>query len=194
MKYYQELTLIPNAEISSYFIWSKLYTQLHLGLVEIQNQQGAVPVGVSFPEFMQKGKKNLLGNKLRIFAVEQSTLESLDLPKWLARLADYINCSDTRLVPERVSSYSTYQRYHPKTNMARLARRYAKRNNISYEEALSNYSNFKEKQCDLPFIRLKSLTNSNYFELFIKKNMVEELINKGFNTYGLSSISSVPEF
>ncbi|HNN29956.1 MAG TPA: type I-F CRISPR-associated endoribonuclease Cas6/Csy4, partial [Agitococcus sp.] len=34
MKYYQELTLIAQAEVSLYVIWSKLYTQLHLAFVE----------------------------------------------------------------------------------------------------------------------------------------------------------------
>jgi len=33
MKVYQEITIIKTPEISPYFIWSKLYTQLHLALV-----------------------------------------------------------------------------------------------------------------------------------------------------------------
>ena len=48
MKYYQELTLIAQAEVSLYFIWSKVYTQLHLALVAMPTQGN---VGVSFPEY-----------------------------------------------------------------------------------------------------------------------------------------------
>jgi len=194
MKYYQELTLIPDTEINSYFIWSKLYTQLHLSLVEIQNQQGNVSIGVGFPEYIRNEEQNKLGNKLRLFATEEASLNLLNLPKWLSRLSDYVHCTSIRLVPERINTYAIYQRYQSKTNPERLARRYAKRNNISLETALSKYASFKEKRCSLPFVRLKSLTNSNPFDLFIQRKVVEELINGGFNTYGLSTKSSVPEF
>ena len=50
MKYYQELTLLPDMEVELYYIWSNLYTQIHLALVELQDEQGNVPVGDTFPE------------------------------------------------------------------------------------------------------------------------------------------------
>ena len=85
MHYYIELTLIKDSEISPYFIWSKLYTQLHLALVEMQDTNAQVPIGVSFPEYNvgeSKGKKlMLLGSKLRIFAQDEATLTKLNLPK-----------------------------------------------------------------------------------------------------------------
>ena len=34
MNYYREITILPNADISFYFIWQKLYQQIHLALVE----------------------------------------------------------------------------------------------------------------------------------------------------------------
>ena len=37
MKFYQEITLIDQAEISPYFIWTKLYTQLHIALAELKD-------------------------------------------------------------------------------------------------------------------------------------------------------------
>ena len=38
MDYYQEITLIDQAEISPYFLWSKIYMQLHFALVEMKDQ------------------------------------------------------------------------------------------------------------------------------------------------------------
>ena len=89
MKFYIELTVINSADISFSIAWSKLYTQLHLAFVEMQDTNAQVPIGVSFPEYNvgeSKGKKLiLLGSKLRIFAQDEATLTKLNLPKWLAR-------------------------------------------------------------------------------------------------------------
>ena len=52
MKYFVEMTLLSNSEISLNFIWSKLFGQLHLGLVEMQDDQGRVPIGISFPDYV----------------------------------------------------------------------------------------------------------------------------------------------
>ncbi|MCB1657498.1 MAG: type I-F CRISPR-associated endoribonuclease Cas6/Csy4, partial [Pseudomonadales bacterium] len=47
MKYYQELTLIAQAEVSVYVIWTTLYTQLHLAFVEQKDTHNKTPYGVS---------------------------------------------------------------------------------------------------------------------------------------------------
>lgn len=60
MHHYIELTLIKDSEISPYFIWSKLYTQLHLAFVEQKDANEQIPYGVSFPEYKSvevKGKQ-----------------------------------------------------------------------------------------------------------------------------------------
>lgn len=194
MKFYQELTLIPDAELSLHFIWSKLYTQLHLALVEKQYQQEQVSIGVSFPGYEQTERGVFLGKKLRLFAEDEATLQQLDLSKWLACLSDYVHYTGIRAVPARASSFAMYQRYQPKSNVERLARRYAKRHDVTIEQALAGYRKYKEERSHLPFICLKSLSTEHHFKLFITKQTVSQLINKGFNTYGLSSISSVPEF
>ena len=49
MNFYQEITLIPDAEISPYFLWSKVYTQLHIALAHVKNQHGVDGIGISFP-------------------------------------------------------------------------------------------------------------------------------------------------
>jgi CRISPR-associated endonuclease Csy4 len=52
MDYYQEITLIDQAEISPYFLWSKIYMQLHFALVEMKDQYNQVPIGISFPDYV----------------------------------------------------------------------------------------------------------------------------------------------
>lgn len=197
MKYYQEITLIDQAEISSYFIWSKLYTQLHIALAEIKDTNNKVNIGVSFPQYLfEKNDKNSkvnLGKKLRLFAQNEADLKKLDLKKWLDRLTDYVHITSIREVPENIKSYAIYRRKQVKTNAERLARHRVKRGDIGFDEALARYSNVVTTT-DLPFVQMKSLTSDQMFKLFIEKKNAEQSESQIFSTYGLSSESSVPEF
>lgn len=197
MKYYQEITLIDQAEISSYFIWSKLYTQLHIALAEIKDTNNKVNIGVSFPQYLfEKNDKNSkvnLGKKLRIFAQNEADLKKLDLKKWLDRLTDYVHITSIREVPENIKGYAIYKRKQVKTNAERLARHRVKRGDIGFDEALARYSNVVTTT-DLPFVQMKSLTSDQVFKLFIEKKNAEQSESQVFSTYGLSSESSVPEF
>lgn len=197
MKYYQEITLIDQAEISLYFIWSKLYTQLHIALAEIKDTNNKVNLGVSFPQYLfEKNDKNSkvnLGKKLRLFAQNEADLKKLDLKKWLDRLTDYVHITSIREVPENIKGYAIYKRKQVKTNAERLARHRVKRGDIGFDEALARYSNVVTTT-DLPFIQMKSLTSDQVFKLFIEKKNAEQSESQVFSTYGLSSESSVPEF
>ena len=202
MKYYQEITLIDQAEISSYFIWSKLYTQLHIALAEIKDTNNKVDLGVSFPQYLfEKNDKNSkvnLGKKLRLFAQNEADLKKLDLKKWLDRLTDYVHITSIREVPENIKGYAIYKRKQVKTNAERLARHRVKRGDIGFDEALARYSNVVTTT-DLPYIQLQSLSTSDeqdkrLFKLFIEKKSAEKSETQVFSTYGLSSQSSVPEF
>ena len=103
MKYYLEITLLPNPDINLLTLWSKVFQQIHLGLVEMQDNQKRVPIGVSFPEYIIGEKYSVLGGKLRLFAQEETTLARLDAPKWLSRLSDYVHCTGIRSVPEKLN-------------------------------------------------------------------------------------------
>ncbi|MDM1248561.1 type I-F CRISPR-associated endoribonuclease Cas6/Csy4 [Acinetobacter sp. R933-2] len=204
MKFYQEITLIDQAEISPYFIWSKLFTQLHIALAEIKDVNEKVNIGVSFPQYIfeektesQKAKVNL-GKKLRLFAESENDLKQLDFQKWLDRLTDYVHITSIREVPKTVSGYAIYKRKQVKTNAQRLARHRVKRGDIGFDEALARYSNVVTTT-DLPYIQMLSLSTSdeqdkNRFKLFIEKQSAEKSETQVFSTYGLSSVSSVPEF
>ncbi len=195
MKFYLEITLLPNPEVGVNFLWSKVFQQIHLGLVEIQDDQGQVPIGLSFPEYVIDDKYSVLGGKLRLFANNETVLKQFDTVKWLARLSDYVHCTSIRLVPEKPIGYAIYQREQPKTNPERLARRYAKRHNIDYETALTLYSKRNYQTISSPFIRLKSLSSDNNFCLWVKKIPADiKADTTHFSRYGLSSVSTVPVF
>lgn len=214
MRCYQEITLIPNADINRHFLWSKTFQQIHIGLVEIQDSQKRVPIGLSFPEYKMGEKFGILGSKLRLFAADEVALTRFDVASRLSRLSDYVHCTGIRPVPGAVNGYAVYQREQPKTGRERLARRYAKRHNLDYETAfngkvelcakhdnatecermLMSYSEMPHQTITTPFIRLKSLSSGNTFCLWIKKKEIENSMNGIFTTYGLSSVASVPEF
>ena len=197
MRYYIEITFIQSDGFSFYQLWTKVYTQLHLAFVEIKDQNDNVNIGVSFPEYRFDNEKciGFLGTKLRLFAKTAEELQQLNLDEYLIRLVDYIHISTIRPVPyDRVSSYAKFCRKQFKTNAERLARHRVKtRNDISFDDAVKFYQN-RIKSTDLPFIQMKSLTNSQMFKLFIEKIAGEQSDEHKFNTYGLSLGSTVPEF
>lgn len=284
MNYYQEITLIPQAEIPQHFILSKVYTQLHLALVDRQHQYGNLIIGISFPEYRSEVKqcelammasppekdaiaalpvnnmgayvmsnrqlyfihkanqefrqlavsdhqlaqlntvlklndmhagetKRLskiqldeikkitghtvstvsLGKKVRLFSPDEAMLQQLNLTKWLVRLNDYVHYTSIRPTPTKITHYANYRRQHLKGSVEKLARRYAKRHGISLEEALQHYI-YKACNSPLPYVHLKSLTNQQPFRLLIEKKLCGELVQQEFNAYGLSSVSTVPEF
>lgn len=58
INYYQEITIIESPEIPPYCIWSKLYTQVHLALVEMKKtDESVVNIGVGFPGYKCFEKK-----------------------------------------------------------------------------------------------------------------------------------------
>ena len=195
MKNYLEVTLLPSGEIPLYFIWEKLYQQLHLALVESQNADKKVEIGVSFPEYQCGNNKHHLGSKLRVFATSAEALEKLNLSKWLSRLTDYIHITSIRDVPDKIESYAYFKRLQLKSNNARLARRKAKREGISEEQALAYFEGRKEQYSQAPFIRIKSLSSSRQYRLIIvRENAETNQTAKGYSSYGLSSESFVPIF
>ncbi|MCX7102247.1 MAG: type I-F CRISPR-associated endoribonuclease Cas6/Csy4 [Methylobacter sp.] len=194
MKYYIEITLIENSDINLFSLWSKVFQQIHLGLVEMQDEQSRVPIGLSFPEYVTGEKYSLLGGKLRLLAKDEVTLSQFNATKWLSRLSDYVHCTSIRPVPEKLIGHAIYQREQPKTNKERLTRRYVKRHDVDYDSALKCYSKMDQKTISTPFIRLKSLSGGNEFCLWIKKTVATESSGMAFSSYGLSTVSTVPEF
>lgn len=191
MNYYQEIQLLPNGEVSLAFLWTKMFTQLHLALVEEQRREGMVKTALAFPAYQDKG----LGNKIRILAPSAEQLERLHLEQELERFSDYVHRTTIRKIREHlIIGYSIYSRYQPDESVERKARRYVRRHEgVSYEDALGLLDRRKETY-DLPFIQMKSLSTAQTFSLFIKKTPCQIEQSGTLSTYGLSDSASVPEF
>lgn len=202
MRYYIELTLIPDPETPLYFLWEKIYQQLHLALVTIKDKADRVAIGVDFPNYsFDEEKKNFhLGNKLRLFAKTSDEFEKLNLSQWLARLTDYVHTTSIRIIPEKVNGYAYFLRFQPKSSNERLARRRSNKLKIEYSEALKFFEDTENRKLSykcvssFPYINMRSATYDKYFKLFVQKQDTQQSQNGSFSCYGLSKNATVPLF
>jgi CRISPR-associated endonuclease Csy4 len=199
MKYYIDITLLPSDDIGVHFLWSKLMMQVHLALVEIQDDQKQVPIAVSFPKYQTKlnDKLGFVGNKLRLLANDKNDLERLNLDKWLNRLEDYVHMKSIAEVPSDVIGYESFNRRCKSGSPDKHIKRRMQRHNETLEQAAAFFKGYNMAKEDraLPFIRMKSLHSNNEFCMSIIRKEAE-LSNKHvmFNTYGLSAEGVLPKF
>jgi CRISPR-associated endonuclease Csy4 len=201
MRFYQEIRLIKTPEIAPYFIWSKLYMQLHLALVECQNPDKTVNVGVSFPEYRYIEKEGKvfasIGTKLRVFANTETDLQQLNLVKWFERLEDYVHIKSIANVPNQLLGYESFNRRRKSGSPDKHIRRRMKRHNETWEQAAAFFKDYKmpKEDKELPFIRMSSLHSDNEFCMSIIRKDVEPSNKRVmFNTYGLSAEGVLPKF
>jgi CRISPR-associated endonuclease Csy4 len=200
MKFYLDITLLPDAEANLGFIWQKVYQQIHLALVENKTANGNSTIAISFPEYGNGVFP--LGNKLRLLASNQEMLKTLEVTKWLNGLNDYVHCTSIKGVPLNVTTFACFSRKQVKRNMDRLARRRAKRKQESLKQALQYYADFNDQNSKLPFVNIVSLSsndsvkfsNKNKFRLFINKETFEKSYEGEYSCYGLSNTATVPWF
>lgn len=212
MRYYQELTLLPGAEVSLNFLLPKVFMQIHYAFGQYMNQKGYNDIGISFPNYASTG----LGDKIRLIAPDEASLTQLDVMRYMEKLNDYIYFLKTRMIPQRkICGYSIYSRYRPPAGymqpqkqgpavfshyapnkpLERMARRFAKRHpDVSYEEALKLIK-LPKSDLQLPYItKVNSKSTGQYYQIYVQKKSVDTLIEGGFSSYGFSSTASVPEF
>jgi len=191
MKFYVDIKLIPNEEDNLGFLWNRVYTQMHLALVGVKDENVNIGIGFSFPHYNNHDFP--LGDTLRVFAESKEKLEELKIHKWLNRLDGYIYVGATKELPSDIKGYVHFARKQFKTNPERLARRQAKRKGISLKEALKNYEGMTEQTTKLPFVMMKS-SGGQYMKIFIEKSISDEEVKGSFSTYGLSKTATVPWF
>lgn len=202
MKYYQDITLIPDVEANLGFLWHKVYQQVHLALVENKIAKNQSAVAVSFPGYGDKSFP--LGDKLRLLAESKTFLEQLEITRWLSRYADYCHLKTIKPIPEGVDQFVCFKRKRFKSNLEKLATRRAKYKNESMEIAKAHFAQYEEKS-SLPYINMTSLSmdkkqghNPN-FKLFIEQKFFKEPQQNIINCYGLSGnqkdkVATVPWF
>lgn len=189
---YQEITIIPDPDIAPYFIWSKLFTQLHIGLADINNKHGIDSIGVSFPDYHYDDKNeqsSKLGLKLRVFAPNQKDLETLNLDNWLSRLTDYVHIKGIKGVPtDKIASYISVHRYRFKPIEVQ-AQTLADKLEVSYEEAMVTVSK-RKKEMALPYIQMRSQTNNSNYRLRVLQQPCHKAKAGSFNVYGMNGMSN----
>ncbi len=198
MNYYQDITLLPDAEANIGFLCSKVYQQLHIALVENKTPDKSSAIAVSFPEY---GDKQFpLGNKLRVLANTEDQLIKFDTHKWLNRLTDYCHIKSIQPVPDRVSRYACFKR-KPIKSIHNKAKRRAEHLGKPYEEVLAYLlEENRSGKNTLPFVNMESQSTSSStegkhrFSIFIERVFADGLVVGKFDCYGLSKSSTVPWF
>lgn len=198
MNFYQQITLHPTYEISLPFLWSTVYEQLHLAFVSSKSADGTIEVAVAFPGYKEQSSetnKPTLGNTLRVFAKTEKALQDIGLSDILYHLHDFVHLTQIRPVPlQGKKKFAIYSRVQQEGCQARKARRYARRHEMSYEDALKVFPRNIPKLV-YPYIRLRSITTGQKFSLFIKKQPCEySTQEQTYSSYGLSKEASVPDF
>ncbi len=212
MNYYQEITLLPDADIALGFLWQNVFQQVHIALVEHKVDSNRSLVAVGFPDYRQA--KFPLGCKLRLFAKEQATLEKLDIHRWLARLEDYVHIKGIKSVPDDVT-YVTFVRKQVKSperierDMQKKALLWSAKSGKQLTECLAELEQSKPTALSsLPFIYLhsqqtkqRSPEKSSKFPLFIEILPQSTELAGEFDCYGLSAkskglgaLATVPHF
>jgi len=200
MKFYQDVTLIADAEVNLGLIWQKVYQQLHLALVKNKISEHESAIGISFPKYGDKPFP--LGNKLRLFAQSEEQLQKLDLGKWLNRLTDYTHHTSIKAVPSNVNAFVCFKRKQFKSatkieaDIERRALYQSQKDNRPIDEIRAGLlAQQYDGKCDLPFVYMTSLSSEKdsdhsdrkKFRLFIEKEDVEKAQTGSFTCYGLSS-------
>lgn len=198
MKYYLDITLLPDTEITLGFIWFKVYQQVHIAFAENKIADNSSAIALAFPNYALTGSNAEsfpLGNKLRIFSPTQEALDKLSINKWLNRFSDHTHITSVKVVPNNISEFVCVKRKQFKTNLSRLARRRAKRKGETFEQAIQHYASFNDELTKLPFINVSSLSKNEQFRLFVEQTKMKEAIEGSFNCYGLSKEqATVPWF
>ncbi|MBR9828121.1 MAG: type I-F CRISPR-associated endoribonuclease Cas6/Csy4 [Oceanospirillales bacterium] len=210
MNYYQDITLLPDADIALGFLWQKIYQQVHIALVEQKVDVQHSAIAVSFPGYGSKGFP--LGNKLRVLAKEKTQLEKLNLAGFLTRFEDYTHLKSIQPVPEdTVPVAFVRQQVKGQARIAKdmqaKAQLWSEKSGQSLEECLQQLEKTKPKgESKAPFIWMQSQhtkasnpEHSARFPLFIQKVVAEQAHDGMFNCYGLSvargeEVATVPNF
>ncbi|MBR7800387.1 type I-F CRISPR-associated endoribonuclease Cas6/Csy4 [Undibacterium fentianense] len=200
MKYYLDITLLPDAEANLGFLWQKAFQQVHIALVDnkIGDNESAVAISI-----INYGDKDFpLGNQLRLLANTEEDLQKLDIHRWLNRLSDYCHIKPIRSVPSGVSQYASFKR-KPVKSIEKKAQRRAVHLNKPYDEVLAYLrKEARSGDCKLPFINMDSQEtkkrsgpgDSSHFLIFIERVLGDRPAEGKFDCYGLSKTGTVPWF
>ena len=200
MKYYIDITLIPDAEAGLGFLWQKVYQQVHIALVDNKVAANESLISIAIVKYADKAFP--MGDKLRLLAGEKSALIDLNVTEWLSRFTDYCHVTSIKKVPDNISKFAVYKRKSVKS-LHKKAKSRATHLSKPYTEVLSFLINEgKYEDSSLPYVYLESQETKKYvgndgqfkFPLFIEQTITMEPKVGTFDCYGLSKTATVPYF
>ena len=183
MNHYQDIEVFAKKGEHPNRVLARLYTQLHLKLVETQSTD----IGVSFPR-MEKDP----GNLLRIHG-SRERLESLNKTGWWQQLAESIQCAHIIPTPSGVSHWSISR---VRSNMSRSKlRRLQKRGSINKEGVKEYRARMCADTMGQPYVELLSGSNGNIYRRYLQFGpSTNQQVSGAFDVFGLSSQATVPWF
>jgi len=200
MKYYIDITLLSDAEANLGFLWQKVFQQVHIALVDNKVGNNESDVAISIVDY---GNKMFpLGNKLRLLASNEDSLQKLNVHRWLNRLNDYCHISSITIVPTGIKQYACFSRKNVKSIWKKAQRR-AVHLGKPYDEVLAYLiEEDQSKECKFPFITVQSQDTkkrveqdvSCQFPLFIRRTLYDAAVSGKYDCYGLSKTATVPWF
>ena len=187
MAHYLDIHLRSDPEFSAAHLLAALYAKLHRALVRLE----ASSIGVSFPGHGESAHR--LGDCLRLIgpADDLTRLMALD---WLSGMRDHVKLGEAAPVPSN-AQHRTLRRVQAKSNPERLRRRQMKRHGLNQAQAQQQVPDSVAQRLSLPFIQMTSASTGETFRLFLRLGPQQPTLVAGsFNSYGLSTLATIPWF
>lgn len=185
--HYIDLRVLPDPESGPAQLIGALYDRVHIALV----QQRRADIGISFPQYSTNPRA--IGNVLRLHG-DQDVLQDFLQTDWLKGVRDHVRLTKITSVPANAQHRTVYRRQF-KTSAARLRRRRMHRKNETEQQAAAAIPYTVERRPDLPYVHLHSRSTGQPFCLFIALGPASPRAVPGtFNSYGLSSSTTIPWF
>lgn len=183
MKHYIEIKTKKNKKVKAPNITNSLMSALHIAIVDSGEN-----IGVSFPEVTE----NHLGSVLRVHGTQESLIK-LGF-SWVSKsnVMEHVTFTDMKEIPENVT-YVSFRRLRPMFTESKL-KNLLKKKPLSEDEIHDYKIKIRTEIIDAPFVKLKSHSNKNHFQIFIGAYTKDSCGECKFDSYGFSKNSAVPVF
>lgn len=184
MKYYFNITLLPDTEMQATLLMNAICAKAHKAFFDLHS----TTIGVSFPKY-----NVTLGNTIRVHGSEVD-LQKLHSANWLGGMNGYCKIDGITVVPAGVK-YRTVYRRQPTMSQSKL-NRLLKHGTITNDK-LKNYKAkmLSEKGLALPYIDLVSNSNGKRHRRYIELGeLLDKPVEGQFDQFGLSKTATVPWF
>lgn len=183
-----DIKLRHDPDFPQQHLMNALYAKLHRALAA----DGKGTIGVSFPK--HDSARPSLGTVLRLHGTGGDLAALLATP-WLTGMRDHVDISELRATPHE-AMHRVVRRVQAKSSVDRLRRRAMQRHSIDADEAARRIPESAAESLSLPHVMLQSKsTGQPVFPLFIEHGPLRTSPSSGrFNSYGLSTVATVPWF